>query len=180
MPADAVIVTGRLLLRGWRDADGDAFVAATNTPAVMEHLGGVEDPARLKSSVARQQALQAGHGYCFWIVERRADGELLGFCGLKPGDVGSIDGEIEIGWRLRADAWGQGYSREAAAASLAWGWANLAAPRIAAITVAANARSWGLMERLGMKRRPDMDFAHPAFAAGHPLSAHICYVIDRP
>ena len=24
------------------------------------------------------------HGYCFWAVERRADGAFLGFCGLKP------------------------------------------------------------------------------------------------
>jgi hypothetical protein len=36
------------------------------------------------------------------------------------------------------------------------------------------------MERLGMERRPDLDFAHPAFAADHPLSAHITYVANRP
>ena len=36
------------------------------------------------------------------------------------------------------------------------------------------------MERLGMKRRPDLDFAHPMFAPDHPLSRHIAYVIERP
>jgi hypothetical protein len=36
------------------------------------------------------------------------------------------------------------------------------------------------MERLGMIRRPDLDFAHPNFAADHPLSAHITYVMERP
>jgi hypothetical protein len=35
------------------------------------------------------------------------------------------------------------------------------------------------MERLGMTRRPDLDFAHPAFAPEHPLSRHITYVIER-
>jgi RimJ/RimL family protein N-acetyltransferase len=175
-----IVGTERLILRAWRDDDGEAFVTATNTPEVMEHLGGVMAPDELSGAVTRQQALQAEHGYCFWIVERRADGQLLGFCGLKPGNVGSIDGEIEIGWRLRADAWGHGYAREAAAASLDWGWANLDAPRIAAITVDANVRSWGLMERLGMVRRPEMAFDHPAFPPGHPLRAHICYTIDRP
>ena len=50
----------------------------------------------------------------------RDDGVLLGFCGLKPGAPGTpIDGEVEIGWRFGHACWGQGYAREAAAASLA-------------------------------------------------------------
>ena len=36
------------------------------------------------------------------------------------------------------------------------------------------------MERIGMTRRPDLGFAHPQFAADHPLSRHITYVIERP
>ena len=175
-----MIETERLVLREWRVGDGATFAALTNTPSVMRYLGGVEDPAVLATSERRQRALQAERGYCFWIVERRADGAMLGFCGLKPCTVGPIDGEVEIGWRLREDAWGQGYAREAAQASLAWAWATLDAPRIVAMTVAANTASWGLMERLGMIRRPDLDFAHPAFAADHALSAHIVYSIDRP
>lgn len=175
-----MIETERLILRGWRDEDGPEFVRVTNTPAVMEHLGGVEDPARLITSVGRQQAMQADHGHCFWIVERKSDSALLGFCGLKIGNVGTIDGEIEIGWRLREDAWRQGYAKEAAQASLAWGWRHLTEPRIVAITVAENRSSWGLMERLGMTRRTDMDFGHPLFAEDHPLHRHIVYVIDRP
>jgi hypothetical protein len=31
-----------------------------------------------------------------------------------------------------------------------------------------------------MTRRPDLDFAHPHFAPGHPLSQHITYAIERP
>lgn len=91
-----------------------------------------------------------------------------------------IQGEIEIGWQLDEKAWGQGFAREAALASLTWGWANLACSRIVAITVPANRASWGLMERLGMTRRPDLDFGHPAFAEDHPLHRHIVYVAERP
>jgi len=85
-----------------------------------------------------------------------------------------------MGWRLRRDAWGQGYAIEAARACLDWAWSNLKADRIVAITVPANRASWSVMERLGMIRRPDLDFAHPNFAADHPLSAHITYVMERP
>jgi len=81
---------------------------------------------------------------------------------------------------LREDVWGQGYAREAAEASLAWGWANLDCARIVAITVPANKRSWGLMERLGMSRRPELDFGHTLFPKGHPLHRHITYAIGRP
>ncbi|HET8611209.1 MAG TPA: GNAT family N-acetyltransferase, partial [Sphingomonas sp.] len=98
----------------------------------------------------------------------------------KVASDGPIIGEIEIGWRLREDAWGQGYAREAAEASFAWGWANLDRGQIVAITVPANERSWGLMERLGMSRRPELDFGHPLFPEGHPLHRHITYAIERP
>jgi RimJ/RimL family protein N-acetyltransferase len=104
----------------------------------------------------------------------------LGLCGLKLGTVGPIDGEIEIGWRIAEEAWGQGYAREAASASLDWAWAKLARSRIFAVTVAANTRSWGLMERLGMQRHRDLDFDHPTYTEGHPLRPHITYVIERP
>jgi RimJ/RimL family protein N-acetyltransferase len=81
---------------------------------------------------------------------------------------------------LRREAWGQGYAREAAEASLAWGWATLDIPRITAITVPANHRSWNLMERLGMTRDPAADFDHPAVPDGSPLKQHILYRIVRP
>jgi RimJ/RimL family protein N-acetyltransferase len=177
-----MIETERLTLREWRDEDRDALLAMCNSPTVMEHLGGPSSAGQIDAGIARLRASQAANGFCFWAVERREDAAFLGFCGLKiANDVGTpIEGEIEIGWRLREDAWGKGYAREAAEASLAWAWANLDADRVIAITVPANTRSWGLMERLGMARRPDLDFGHPGFEAGHPLHQHITYSIARP
>jgi RimJ/RimL family protein N-acetyltransferase len=75
---------------------------------------------------------------------------------------------------------GQGYACEAAQAALDWAWANLDVRRVVSFTVPANRPSWRLMERLGMARRPDLDFAHPRFPADHPLSGHITYAIERP
>jgi RimJ/RimL family protein N-acetyltransferase len=175
-----MIETSRLVLRPWTEADFPEFVRVTNTPAVMEYLGGVNTPEEARAGYERVQACQEKHGFCFWIVERLSDRALLGFCGLKVGTAGSMTGKIEIGWRLREDAWGKGYARESAAASLDWAWRNLTSPRVVACTVQANTRSWGLMERLGMQRRPDMDFDHPALPPGHPFRAHIGYSIARP
>jgi RimJ/RimL family protein N-acetyltransferase len=115
-------------------------------------------------------------------MERRADGVFIGYCGLKivlDADL-PIAGEVEIGWRLREEAWGQGFMREAALAALRWAWANLDVKRVIAMTVPANRRSWGLMERIGMTRRPGLDFGHPQFPENHPLHRHIVYGVDRP
>lgn len=156
------------------------FVRVTNTRAVMEFLGGVQEPDSFHAAFLRAQACQNENGHCFWIVERRSDAALLGFCGLKIGNVGSIVGEIEIGWRLREDVWGQGYAREAASACLEWAWNNLSCRRVVAVTVQRNERSWSLMERLGMHREVALDFDHPQFPQEHPLRRHIAYTVARP
>lgn len=176
-----MIETDRLILRGWRDDDVAPFHAMGNDPEVMRYLG---PPMTLDDAQAardRMNAYLAEHGYCFWAVERKADGAFLGFCGIKPGPEGTpLFGEVEIGWRLRRDAWGQGYAREAAEATIAWAWANIDAPTIAAMTVFANTNSWGLMERLGMRRDHADDFDHPAVPDGSPLKQHLVYRIARP
>lgn len=175
------MTTDRLVLRAWRDADRAPFAAMGRDPQVMRHLGGVIDRDASDAAVDRQIAGEARDGHCFWAIERLADGAFLGFCGIRiGGHAGTpVTAEHEIGWRLRREAWRQGYAREAATACLAWTWANTDAPRVAAWTVPANTASWGLMRRLGMVERPDLSFAHPAFDAGHPLSRHVVYTIDR-
>ena len=75
---------------------------------------------------------------------------------------------MEVGWRLRKDAWGQGYAREAAAASLDIAFDEHDADEVIALTVARNRASWGLMERLGMTRREDLDFPNDEFDPDDP------------
>jgi len=178
--AEFALPTGRLVLRGWREADGPRLHAICTDPRVMEFLGPPQSRAEVEGAIARQRAFQAARGHCLWAVERVSDGAMIGFCGIKPGPEGTpLDGRLEIGWRLAADAWGQGYAREAAQASLAFAFATLPDPRVWAMTVLANSRSWGLMERLGMARHADLDFDHPALPVDSPLRPHIVYSIAR-
>jgi RimJ/RimL family protein N-acetyltransferase len=165
-----MIETGRLILRDWSEEDIGPFMRHTNTPAVMRWLGGVRSEAEQQQEIGRIMRWQKERGFTFWAVERKADGELLGFCGLKIADTpGSpIEGMHEIGWRLREDVWGQGYAREAATASLDFAFGTLGADRVVAITFAPNAASWGLMERLGMTRRPELDYDDMRFPTLNP------------
>lgn len=178
--AEFRVETARLVLRDWaNEADWQAFFRHTNTPAVMRWLGGVMPPEGEAAQRARVESCRARHGHCFWLVERKSDGEALGFCGLKRTDApdSAWFGGHEIGWRLREDAWGQGYAREAAAAALDAGFGTFGADEIVALTVIENAPSWGLMKRLGMRRREDLDFVDRRPEA--PFRDTIVYSVDR-
>jgi RimJ/RimL family protein N-acetyltransferase len=175
-----MIETARLILRRWQDCDRAPFHAMGNDPRVMAFLGASQSLDDVDAGIKRQNDFIDRLGHGFWAIERRSDHEFLGFCGIKPGAFGTpIENLPEIGWRLAARHWGQGYAKEAALASLAWGWENLADDAIWAITVPANVRSWGLMERIGMTRRHDLDFDFPGFSLDHPLRRHISYMIGR-
>ena len=176
--AETRIETERLILRDWREEDWQPFFAGTNTPAVMRWLGGVLPEERHQWMRDRLEGYTRDHGHTFWVVERKEDGALLGFCGLKRSNQpGGPQGDFEVGWRLREDAWGRGYAREAAEESLRIGFEELGAPHILALTVEGNTGSWGLMRRLGMQRRVDLDFASSEFDAESGMI--IVYAITR-
>jgi RimJ/RimL family protein N-acetyltransferase len=178
-----VIETDRLILRPWREDDKPAFVAIVNTPAMMLHFGGVRPPDQIEALVDRQMEKQAADGHCMWAVETKSDGELAGICGLRlGGHAGTpVNGVYELGWRIAEKHWGQGIAREAAEASRDWGWANTAAESIAAWTNPDNAPSWGLMLRIGMTRRAELDFRHPLYRdSDDPIGDMIVYAVDRP
>ncbi|MEL7708531.1 GNAT family N-acetyltransferase [Citromicrobium bathyomarinum] len=161
--------TDRLTLRDWREEDWPLFWEGTNTPAVMRWLGGVCDADKRAGAQDRLLGYQRDHGHTFWVLERKADGAILGFCGLKRcNQAGGPLGMMEVGWRLREDAWGQGYAKEAATASLDLAFERYGADEVVALTVARNIASWGLMVRLGMQRREDLDFANADFDPEEP------------
>jgi hypothetical protein len=61
---------------------------------------------------------------------------------------------------------------------ISWAFGALRLPRIVSFTAPANARSWRLMERIGMTR--EGVFEHPALPTGHSLRTHVLYALDAP
>ncbi|MXO65671.1 GNAT family N-acetyltransferase [Altericroceibacterium endophyticum] len=184
--AEFRLETERLILRDWREEDWEPFFQHTDTPAVMRWLGGVlEGGSNRMTRPAVKERLEGyarDFGFTFWVVERKPDGghlagEILGFCGLKRANQpGGPQGDMEIGWRFREDSWGRGYAREAAEACMEAGFEQFGAPHMIALTVMGNKGSWGLMKRLGMRRREDLDFASDDFGDEGPI---IVYSITR-
>ncbi|MGK7026665.1 GNAT family N-acetyltransferase [Pseudomonas aeruginosa] len=114
-----------------------------------------------------------------WRDSDREGGAFIGFTGLfdVTMDV-HFAPTVEIGWRLAPAYWGRGLAREAAETALDFAFERLRLPEVVAFTTPPNRRSWGLMERLGMRRDPAEDFDHPLLAADHPMRRHILYRVD--
>lgn len=159
-----VLVTPRLILRKIGEDDLELHMILLNTPAVMRHLGGVQPREVIAAKHAAARASFAAHGFGFMLMVERATGEIVGHCGLRhvAHPLAPNPQDHEIGWLVREDRWRMGYAEEAMRAVVDWGFAVHKAPQIVALTVAANEGSWRLMKKLGMTRRPDLDFRDPA------------------
>ena len=121
-----MIVTDRLVLRPWKDADRLAFAAINGDPRVHDWLGGPIPPAVTDAMVDRINAAIAANGFGFWAAEHRADGRLAGMIGLSrvgEGDL-PVGPCVEIGWRLHPDFLGLGLASEGAKAALDWGFGS--------------------------------------------------------
>lgn len=171
--------TERLRLREWDAEDEGRFYDIMNRPEVMRHLGGLQTREEWHAAFLRVTAFQRDCGHTFWIVEDRDHREILGFCGVKlsnaPG-AGELTGKHEIGWRLRPESWGQGIAKEAAIASLDVAFDRLRAPQVIATTLRGNVESQGLMKRLGMTRREDLDYTDTRF--GPEMNPSLVYVMN--
>ncbi len=171
--------TERLLMRGWTSADRDAFAEMNADPEVMEHFPSTLTREQSDAFVDRIERVFAEHGYGLWVLER--NGVFLGFTGLwVPAFHASFMDDlphpvVEVGWRLRRDAWGHGYATEAARASIEFGFETLGLPQVVSFTVVGNLRSQAVMKRLGMTLLTPYD--HPV--PGHEPLPSVCYVLRR-
>ena len=140
--------TARLALRAWREEDRPAFAAMNADERVMEYFPATltaEESADLLDRIRDEFSTE---GFGPYAVERLSDGELLGFTGLhRVTFSGGLEGQVEILWRLRHDAWGQGYATEAARGLLAA--CSPEAEAVDATIDPANLASWRILEKLG-------------------------------
>lgn len=101
-----------------------------------------------------EEVLRAGidsfgrHGFGFWGVRERDNGDLIGFCGFRFVEPGE---DVEILYGIDPRLWGRGYATEAARALLAWAFRETGLTRIFAGADAPNRASFRVMEKLGMR-----------------------------
>ena len=147
--------TQRLWLQRWRREHAAGLAAVNADAAVMHFLNGGIPLTRAQSTIVSDRVLDHWRtfGFGLWAVVEKASGEMLGFAGIcHPLWFPAWAREVEVGWRLRRDAWGKGYATEAGREALRVGFADGGRQQIVAFVHEANHRSAAVAERLGMTR----------------------------
>jgi len=176
----ATLRTDRLLMRAWQPADRAPFAAMNADPQVMEHFTGLQTRETSDALVDRIEQGWADLGYGLWAVDRLDTGAFIGFIGLARATFEApFTPVVEVGWRLAAAHWGNGFATEGGSAALRYGFGTLGLSEIVSFTARGNRPSWRVMERLGMVHEAAMDFDHPSVPEGHPVRPHVFYRITR-
>jgi len=144
------ITTSRLILRPFTLEDTAPLHRILGQEGVLQYFpsSGPPPQEKVEKLINGQLKHWEEHGYGWWGLEQRQQAGLMGWCGLQflPETQ-----EIEVGYLLGRDFWGQGFATEAAWASLQFGFEDLAMKNIiVGIVHPENIASQRVLEKLGM------------------------------
>jgi len=147
------VETNRLILREFR-ANDEAAVHAYASDAEVTRLmiwgpNTLEMTQTFLASALEEQE-QWPRPFVSLLIERKSDGRAIGSIGLRVRDEKYRTGDI--GYVLARAYWRQGYMTEAARAILDVAFRKLDFHRVWATCEARNRASYGVMEKLGMRR----------------------------
>ncbi len=136
-------------MRRMSDHDIAGLLTVFSDAEVMRFYPAPFDRQRLQRWLDWNQSSYKSVGYGLWSLLLRSPGELIGDCGLVNQEVGGIL-EIEIGYHIRRDLWGQGFATEAASACRDYGFGVLGCRRLISLIHPQNAASRRVAEKVGM------------------------------
>ena len=146
--------TERLALRPFVADEADLLIELDSDPAVMRYLsGGEPTPPEFVRELVLPSLLAAyerwGGRFGLFAAFERDGGAFVGWFCLRPEREGPLD-EVELGYRLRQDAWGKGYATEVSRALLVKAFTELDVRVVWGETMALNLPSQKVMEKVGM------------------------------
>ena len=171
----ATVETERLRLEPWDRRAHAAGLAEVNADAeVMQFINGGVGLTRVESQVQSDRIAEhwRTYGFGLWAVIEAAPERMVGFAGIcHPSWLPGWERTVEVGWRLRRDAWGHGYATEAGRAGLAYGFETLGLREIVSLIHPHNLRSAAVARRLGLELRERVP---------HPQHPHDVCVYSAP
>ena len=145
--------TEHLVLRQFTEEDVENLVELDSDPAVMKFINGGRPTPREEIETEVLPAFlgyyERFEGYGFWAAAEKSTNRFVGWFHFRPAK-GAPPGEIELGYRLREEAWGKGYATEGSRALIDKGFAELGVERVVAETMVVNAASRRVMEKAGL------------------------------
>lgn len=146
-----IFETERLLIRPVVEQDADFVLELLNTPKFLELIGDreVRTTEQARSYIRKKMLPQLYRlGFGNYAVVRKADGILLGTCGLH--DREGLEG-VDIGFAFLPQHERQGYALESALRLKQAAIEDFGIKHILGITSKTNLPSQKLLEKLGLK-----------------------------
>ena len=143
--------TTRLLLRSMQAADIDDLLLIFTDLKVMAAFDSAPfDRQQMAHWLQRNLDHQVKYGYGLFSVILKANGLLIGDCGLEVMDVDGTQ-VAELGYDFRSDYWNQGLATEAATAVRDYAFQVLSLPQLISLIRVRNGASQRVAEKLGMQ-----------------------------
>ncbi len=145
-----ILQTPRLILRQFTLDDAGLLLALNSNPEVLKYLHEplleTEEQALyvLQNIILPQYKNNLGR----WAIHLKSTNEFIGWCGLKY--LAELN-EIDLGYRLMQQFWGNGYAFEAAEHTLQYGFTTLNLQTIVGRAHIENAASLKILEKTGMQ-----------------------------
>ncbi len=166
--------TDRLVFRDWKETDLEEFRIMNKDTRVMKYFTKILTVEETDNFYNKIQNELRDYGYGLYAVETKESNDFIGFIGFHWANfISEFTPCIEIGWRLKYDAWGNGFATEGAKECLNYGFEILKFNKIYSFTSKINYRSENIMKKIGMKKI--MEFDHPNIIEGSPLKKHVLY-----
>jgi len=133
----------------------DDLVALDSDPEVMRHVGGVSPSREQYAEILPRMMTWSDRPFGFFAAY--FEDRFTGWFHLRPSVVD--DRILELGYRLRREAWGRGLATEGSRALLRHAFTTLGEREVDACAVPENIASTGVMKKCGMRRVGS--FVHP-------------------
>jgi len=168
----------RLGFRNWTNEDLEEFEKLNSDKEVMEHF-----PKKLSENEVvkfldklRKHFNEKGNTY--YATEILETQEFIGMIGLAFQEYKtSFTPAVDIGWRLKRNAWGNGYATEGAKRCLEYAFDELDITKIISVCTIKNKKSENIMKKIGMTKIGE--FNHPEMTNHPEYEKHFCYEINR-
>jgi len=145
------IETRRFLLRQITAEDVDEWTRLKYAdPEMMWYMpkSDLAPKERAKRAFGFFAGAWSQYGYGAWVITDKHNSQLVGDCYLESEDI-SGSGEVEIGYDVGKEYWGQGVATEASRAALRFTFENSSVERIVGVATRDNIGSWRVLEHLG-------------------------------
>ena len=173
-----ILSTERLTLRRFIPSDLSQLAAMNNDKEVMRYFPKLLTESETIEMMKRIDVHFEKNGFGLFAVENCFTKEFIGLTGFAiPTFESFFTPCVEIGWRYKKEAWGQGFATEAAIACLQYGFTILQFDKILSFTATANGNSEKVMQRIGMTRLGFFD--HPGIDSGSVLCKHVVYEVEN-